>query len=137
MRFFEWNESYSVNVKEIDAQHKKLFRMISDFYDSVKEDNKKAMALLLDSLTGYIMYHFEMEERYLEKCGYPDLESHKREHISFVEKVLDVNERFEAGRLVLSFEITIFLKNWLVHHVMHSDKKYSECLNKINKRVTS
>lgn len=45
----------------------------------------------------------------------------------FMEKVADIKKRFEEGSLVLSVEITNFVKEWIVNHVMDSDKKYSRC----------
>lgn len=45
----------------------------------------------------------------------------------FMEKVADIKKRFEEGSLVLSVEITNFVKEWIVNHVMGSDKKYSRC----------
>ena len=41
--FMEWNESYGVNVAAIDAQHKKIFQMISNFYNTMEKDDHKAI----------------------------------------------------------------------------------------------
>ncbi|MFA4920411.1 MAG: hypothetical protein WC581_14380, partial [Thermodesulfovibrionales bacterium] len=52
---------------------------------------------------------------------------HKKEHEIFTKKALDVKKLFEEGSLVISLEITNFIKEWIVNHVLGSDKKYSKC----------
>jgi hemerythrin len=37
MAFFDWEEKYSVGVKKLDAQHKKLFELVSAFYDRIHQ----------------------------------------------------------------------------------------------------
>jgi len=39
--------------------------------------------------------------------------------------VKDFEEKFNNGTLILSFEITSFLKEWLKHHILVEDKKYT------------
>ena len=92
-----------------------------------KDDDKKALGKLLTSLVEYAVYHFQTEEKYMDKFKYPDTANHKREHQLFAAKAADVKKRFDEGNLVLSFEITNFVKEWIVNHVMNTDKKYSNC----------
>ena len=125
MAFFEWNADFSVSVPEIDEQHKRLFQVINDFYDAIKDGRENAFGELLDSLIAYTVYHFSSEEKYMDKFNYPEAESHKREHELFTAKVLDVKKRFDDGKFVLTLEITNFLKNWITNHVLHVDKKLS------------
>ena len=129
MGFMEWDESYGVNVAAIDDQHKKIFQMISNFYNTMQKDNHKAIDTLLKSLLDYTNFHFGTEEKYFDKFGYSNSEEHKKEHLAFVEKVMDVKKRFDEGKLVISMEITNFLKNWLIEHIKGIDKKYSKCFN--------
>ncbi|NPA36709.1 MAG: hemerythrin family protein [Chlorobi bacterium] len=76
----------------------------------------------------YINYHFNTEETLLREYGYPDLEKHKLEHKMFVSKVEEFENRFNSGKLVLSLEITGFLKSWLKDHIQGADKDYSKFL---------
>jgi hemerythrin len=129
MAFMEWDDTFSVGVVEIDGQHKRLIGMVNEFYESIKNDHNEAFARLLDSLIEYAVYHFTTEEKYMDQFGYPGTESHKEEHRLFKKKILDVKKRFEAGSLVLSLEITTFLKDWIAEHVRGVDKRYSKCFN--------
>lgn len=129
MAFMEWNDSFSVNVAEIDEQHRKLIEMVNTFYDSIVEDKKAAFGDLLGSLNEYASYHFSTEEKYMDRFNYPETEAHKKEHELFAAKALDVKKRFEEGSLVVSLEISAFLRDWIADHVLGTDKKYSQYFN--------
>ena len=129
MAFMQWDDSFSVNVKEIDQQHQKLVGMINEFYEHVGKDTGQAFRALLNSLVDYTQYHFSTEEKYFKKFSYPDVSNHTEEHRKFTEKVLDVKNRLNQGRLVISLEITSFLKEWLTHHIKVRDKAYSKFFN--------
>lgn len=127
MALFTWNESLSVKIESIDKQHKKLIDMINDFYDNIaSRSNKDNISSLLASMKKYTLEHFTGEEEYMKKYGYPEFESHKMEHELFIMKVNDLEEKFNAGKLVLSLEVTVFLKDWLKKHIMGTDKKYTD-----------
>lgn len=129
MPFMKWDESFSVNVVEIDGQHRKLIEMINGFYDAQLAGEKDALRSLLNSLADYASFHFAAEERIFARTGYPEMLAHMDEHRQFTGKVNDVMERLDSGRLVISFEITNFLKTWVAEHVKGVDKKYSAHLN--------
>jgi hemerythrin len=127
MAYMNWDDKFSVGVEEIDAQHKNLIGMVNEFYDGVKSDDQKALGSLLTSLIEYAVRHFATEEKYMKKFNYPGTATHIKEHRSFAEKATDVQKRVDSGKLILSLEITSFVKNWIVNHVLGTDKKYSQC----------
>ena len=129
MAFMTWDDSFSVNVREIDLQHQKLIEMINKFYEYVGKDSGEAFRTLLDSLVEYTHYHFSTEEKYFQKFAYPDEAGHKELHQKFTEKVLDVKNRLSHGRFVISLEITAYLKDWLTHHIKETDKAYGKFFN--------
>lgn len=129
MGFLKWDDSFSVNVREIDLQHQKLIEMLNEFYGHIGKNSGEAFRTLLNSLVEYTQYHFSTEERYFAKFSYPDSKTHAEIHKQFTEKVLDVKNRLENGKLVLSLEITTFLKDWLTHHIKGADKAYGKHFN--------
>ena len=127
MVFMEWTENFSVKVPSIDEQHKKLFGLINDFYSGFNEKSiKERMTELIKGLKDYALYHFSTEEKYMEMYNSPGYKNHKKEHEIFIEKIADISERYESGRLVVSLEITNFMKDWLTNHILGTDKKYSQ-----------
>jgi hemerythrin len=130
MALIEWDDSFSVNVREIDLQHQKLVGMLNDFDEHLRQHPTQAFQALLDSLVEYTQYHFATEEKYFSKFSYPDARAHIEEHRTFTEKVLNVRSSFnKRGELLLFFEITNFLKDWLTTHIKGSDKAYAKCFN--------
>jgi len=127
MSLIKWQDNFSVGICEIDTQHQKLIKMVNDFYDGIKSGQKKALGNLLNALLEYAAFHFSTEEKYMDKFGYTLRATHKKEHERFTEKTMDAKRRFDDGRLVLSLEITQFLKEWIKDHMLNTDKKYSKC----------
>jgi methyl-accepting chemotaxis protein/hemerythrin len=129
MPYFNWTDDLSVNIQSIDDQHKKLINMINNFYDSFKSgQSSKKLVELVEGLKEYTLYHFSAEEELLAKHGYPGYDAHEEQHISFVEKVDDVQRRIKSGKMVVSVEVTNFLKDWLANHIKKTDREYSSFL---------
>jgi hemerythrin len=129
MALIKWDESFSVNIDTIDEQHKRLIAMLNEFYDNIEsKSSKENIGHLLSKMKGYTVHHFQAEEWYLKQYNYPEYDHHKGLHNEFIEKVTDIEKRFREGELVLSFEITDFLKNWLKNHIKGTDRRYSEFL---------
>lgn len=130
MPLMEWDESFSVNVVEIDGQHKVLVGMLNDLHDAMRQGKgKEILADVLRKLTAYAGYHFATEEKYMTQYGYPGYQLHKREHEKFVEKVKKFQDDFNAGKVLLTNEVMNFLKDWLVNHIKGTDKKMGLFLN--------
>jgi len=57
---FEWDEKYSVNVDEIDEQHKKLVDLIKQLHDSLEDGSaSETVGEVLNEMAEYTEYHFE------------------------------------------------------------------------------
>lgn len=129
MPFFAWNEDYSVKVKEIDNQHKKLIDIINQLYDAFKSSTtEEKMGDILDQLVAYADYHFKTEEKYFNLYGYEHSWEHKQQHNSFVEKVKKLQRDFNNRKATVTYQLMNFLRNWLIDHIQHEDQKYSDLL---------
>jgi hemerythrin len=129
MASFTWNDSYSVNVKIIDEQHKKLFALVNQLHAAMSAGKGKEMIdTVLNEMVDYTRTHFTTEEKLLEKYHYPKLAEQKQEHALFVQKVSEMQQKMQSGSLSLSIEAITFLKDWLNHHISGSDKEYSKFL---------
>lgn len=127
MALLTWSATYSVEEEEMDRQHQRLFDLINEFYDNIgKQSSKELILTLIAGMKDYTIVHFTDEEALMKKHGYPALEQHQKEHAAFVAKVLEVEEKVNSGKMVISFEITNFLKDWIKNHIQKSDQKYTE-----------
>lgn len=127
----KWKDSYSVGVKQIDEQHKKLFVHINNLYSAMKKAEDRAMlGKLLDSLADYVDYHFSNEEKYFEKFGYNKKNEHILQHKQYIDKIKSFQMAYSKNQSFLSFEIIDFLEDWILGHVIGTDKEYTRCFNK-------
>lgn len=122
-----WDDKLSVNVKEIDDQHRKLIGLVNNLHDAMKGgQGKQVLEPTLQELASYTVYHFQTEEKYMQKFKYPGYLSHKKMHDAFVRKVSDFQKDYHAGRLGLSLDLMNFLREWVTTHIMETDHQYSE-----------
>ena len=130
MGMISWNENMSVNVVEIDDQHKKLTSLINAFYDVILQGkSNELLGETIDGLVDYTETHFAKEEHYFAQFHYPEAEEHKNEHSYFVNKVSELQKDFAERRIIISTELVDFLLDWLVNHIQRTDKKYSSFFN--------
>lgn len=125
MAYMQWEKKYSVGISKIDEQHMKLFSYINDLHDAMKNGKSKdILAGLINQLVNYTLTHFSLEEEYMSKYKYIDYLQHQKEHKAFVEKITAFRNDYNLTSGVVSIELMNFLKDWLVKHVLGTDKKY-------------
>jgi len=130
MSLIKWEQKYSVDVGMFNDQHKKLIDIINDLFDSMKigKSNEK-LGEIFTSLIDYTKYHFKDEEDMMKKYFYPDYLTHKKEHDVLTEKVLEYKAKFDNKEILISIELLNFIKEWLMNHIMQTDKKYGVFFN--------
>jgi hemerythrin len=133
---FVWDDSYSVNVKLIDEQHKHFFEIVNQSFDLLEIDpqNRAKIFAVIDELIAYGKFHLSTEERYFEQFNFIHSKEHIRSHNIFREKVdlyllylknLKITDSVED----LAAAVTTFSKNWLSQHILISDKEYITLFN--------
>ena len=121
-----WTDDLSVKNQQIDKEHQQLFQLIDNFYIGIMDNSpRERLEELIIGLVDYTSTHFENEEKHMMLMNYPDLEAHRKLHQHFIEKVKNYHERLISGKLILSIEVTNFLKDWLVNHIKGSDQQYA------------
>ena len=130
MGFFPWDDKYSVNIREIDEQHKKLVSLVDELFEALRTGKGTAvLGKILTDLIQYTKTHFATEERYFKQYGYPDFPAHKVEHDLLTKQAVDLKQKFDAGQTAISSQTGNFLKDWLINHIQKTDKKYTAFLN--------
>jgi hemerythrin-like metal-binding protein len=128
MALITWNDSYSVKIKEMDNQHKKLIDLINTLHDAMKVGKgKEAVGEISTALVDYTKRHFSAEEMLMKLHDYPGYEDQKRAHMQLVSQIAVIQKKYEDGT-VLSQDVITFLKNWLVNHIQGMDQKYGPYL---------
>lgn len=132
MDFITWDQSFSVGVKLIDEQHKKLFEMINKLHNTVKKieimEAEPLENIILD-LAAYVDFHFKTEEKYFVKFGYEKTAEHTAQHNFYEEKVKDFKRQYEEKGESVGEDILVFLEDWIKSHIKVKDKEYTKCFN--------
>lgn len=129
MALITWSDKFSVQVKQLDEQHKKLIELLNRLHDAMKVGKgKEVLEEVLGSLIIYTQKHFAAEEELLKVNNYPGYAVHKQAHNQLVVQVLDVQKQTQTG-VALSQQVMSFLKDWLETHIQGTDKKYGPFLN--------
>jgi len=127
MEFITWRDSYSVKVPSIDEQHQKLVSLINHLYNKFYEGlDKNDLENLFGELEQYAVYHFNYEERFMKLYSYKGFNEHQEEHESFKEKIAEYKKKLDPNKTVDIIDLINFLKDWLLKHIMGTDRKYSE-----------
>ena len=125
MPFIAWSDSYSVGVPAFDKQHQQLITLINKLHEAMAAGHgNDVMGPLLNHLIEYTQFHFSSEEKLMEKYNYPTLAIHKQEHLKLTKQVIDFRTQFETGQSRISVQVMQFLKEWLIHHILETDKHY-------------
>ena len=131
MSKIEWDDSMSVNVDLIDAQHKMLIQKLADLSAAFRrglEQNK--IMKTLDFMIDYTDFHFSAEEKVMEENDYPGLKEQKQQHEKFRGTLNNILEDYkeEGTTAEIATTINVFLLNWLIKHIMGSDSKLGNFL---------
>ena len=134
----EWNwtdcvftDEYLTGVELVDEEHKELFRNIGQvrevMADGLKSDKYNELIRSLENLRANMKYHFKDEEEYLRSIQYEGLEAQKVAHEAFCARLdeIDLNE-IDVHQEEMIDELMAFLTEWLVNHILHMDKKFSQ-----------
>lgn len=129
MAYMQWTEAMSVGLPELDDDHRILIAVINRLAaDTGEGAAADVVGRSLVTLTRYAEYHFEREQRVMEACGFPELDSHIEEHREFVGWVREAERRYDTTpadtAAELHGEVLAFLKNWLNHHILLQDMAY-------------
>ena len=124
-QLISWTDDLSVGIASIDGQHKVLVNLINELNSAMRQRKSDDVLVgVLGKLKQYTVKHFAAEEEFFDRFGYPDAPSHKKAHHELVEQVLAFEQELKSGRAKVTMEIMRFLKDWLVGHIMGTDKLY-------------
>jgi hemerythrin-like metal-binding protein len=127
----KWESIYSVNVEELDEQHKKMFEIINRVFGLGEDSMKSKKSLeIIKELKEYGNYHLGTEEKYFKKFNYPETDSHVAQHDDYRKRILKMENNLQGQGGKKAFqEIKDFLMDWWLGHIQNVDQQYSEFFN--------
>jgi hemerythrin-like metal-binding protein len=118
-----WGETLSVEVDEIDDDHRKLVDLFNILNHALVEaEAKDYVDAVFEELISCTIWHFRHEERLMLKYGYEGSEDHKTEHRDLIDSVRALQWKYLQGDKQLSNEDIEYLEHWLTGHILSADK---------------
>ncbi|MBI1890458.1 MAG: hemerythrin family protein [Burkholderiales bacterium] len=131
MPCFSWNDDLSVGNKFIDDDHRALIKLVNELHDAMSQGHgKDILGKTLDQLIHYTKAHFKREEDHMQRINYRGYPLHKQEHDKLIKEVQALKDKFNNGSSMLTVQVSSFLRDWLVNHIMKSDRLLAEALLK-------
>lgn len=132
MTFFKWKDSFNIGVAEIDRQHREFFEYFNQLHGlNPTEKNAPIKDDVVAKLKSYAEMHFVYEENLLKIIGYTEMDSQIKEHKFFMSRVLELEDEQVTGNVEGLNNVLDFLKDWLLSHVLESDRKYAPFVEKV------
>ena len=134
-----WRKQISTGNDIIDQNHKYLICLFNSIELALSTPEAlKYLPVYVDQLFEYTKEHFDREEKIQLKIDYPGYMEHKLQHqdiLDHLEKVNDelqqlVNEKDEeatneALKSQLDKDILKLAREWIIDHLIKTDKKWS------------
>jgi len=122
-----WRTRYATNIPSIDAHHQGLFKILRMLEEAAQKGQTHAeMDAILAFLERYTRIHFEGEDAFMQRSGFPLAEVHYREHAHLTSQLKQLKERFKEGDDQVLGELVPVLSAWLKDHILQQDMALAE-----------
>ncbi|MFC1821028.1 bacteriohemerythrin [Thermodesulfobacteriota bacterium] len=129
MSSIKWRKEFSVEIKELDKQHKKIIKILNRMIALDKKGkNEKEIGKILDNLHEYIKEHFRTEEGYMLAHNYSGYDKQKQEHNRFIDRLCEFQKEYLKGHGLTTINLFNFVWDWFSQHIIKLDKQYSPFL---------
>jgi hemerythrin len=132
MAYIEWDNKYSVGSALMDQHHHQLFDILNRLHESMKLGHgEEVIGDILKELVDYTHYHFNEEEKLMQRVGYPHLEEHKKIHEAFKGQLTKFADEVAEGLAIfVATQVLNVGVDWLQNHILKADADYAELSRK-------
>lgn len=122
MKDLVWDKTLSIDVPEIDADHRRLLELFNRLGHAVEDGEPQTyVEAVMDELISCTAWHFQHEERLMEKYAYPDLDAHRAEHADLIQSGRALLQQFRQSAAPLSAQQIESPEHWLTGHIYGTD----------------
>lgn len=113
-----WTDDFTVGVKEIDNQHKKITEVFNGLIDQPNLcSGSEAIGVSLDLLTSLFSSHFVLEEHLMKKNALEQFDAHKAEHEESKMKIAEFCAAVRENQEDKANDLLGFLCDWWESHM--------------------
>ncbi len=129
MQDLTWSKMLSVDVEEIDEDHRRLVALFNLLTHSLADgDAADYIEAVLEELVSCTAWHFRHEERLMLRFDYDGLAEHKAEHQELIDSAKALQQKFLENDKQLSAEDIEYLETWLTEHILTADMQLGSYL---------
>jgi hemerythrin-like metal-binding protein len=131
----EWTDALLIGVAEVDEQHRILVDTLIEARTQLSREHIDApFERVSRDLLAYAIYHFATEEMLMQRHGYAAVEPeaaarHLAQHRYFSARVVALRTAEHRGDPGAGPALLSFLEDWLVNHIMTTDKALGQFIN--------
>jgi len=127
-----WGQVLSVDVDEIDDDHRKLINLFNLLNHAVTDGESPAyLAAILEELVNCTVWHFSHEERLMLKYSYGDMEDHRSEHRELIKSARALQQKIQAADNAIADDDIEYLERWLTAHILTDDRRLGDYLSQV------
>ena len=133
---YTWVNDLATGNEKIDSQHKHLISALNELLDSCAcGQGRTKLVSTLEFLIGYVVKHFDDEEKLQLQYNYPGYVNHKNVHEAFKVDVGELarNLKADGPTVRLVGKVNSFLGDWLVKHIKQEDMKVADHIRNVEK----
>ncbi len=132
MKDIVWDQVLSVEVDEIDDDHRKLVDIFNILNHSLTDgSSQEYLTAVLEELVNCTIWHFSHEERLMLKYGYEEIEKHKAMHRELIKSAQELQHKFLQTDKPITDEDVEYLENWLTEHILTDDMRLGAYLSQV------
>ncbi len=122
-----WSEDFLIGIEELDYEHRCLIEDINKLHRELLEHaDMDRIEDTLGRIHARMQAHFALEEHVMVSHEYPHYPEHKAEHERLLDEYTELMTKFERDPNLSDRDaIQGVLCQWIVNHILTSDKKMS------------
>lgn len=129
-----WQPEFATGIRIIDDQHRVLIALLNEIHMKINDRSASSeLDLIVQGLINYAGYHFGTEERCAADAGYSEARpdeaaAHLAQHRAFAARVAQMKQQLGTGQRVSRVDLVAFLRDWLINHILNTDKELGDFL---------
>ncbi len=130
----EWTDELLTGVGVMDRQHRVLIDVLGELQQGCRPaTGARPFDDITRDLLAYAIYHFETEERLIERYGYDrvqaqETQQHLQQHREFSQRLVQLRAQAHSDEHASQHQLASFLKEWLAQHIGTADQRLASFL---------
>ena len=130
MNIFYWREDFLTGIKEIDDQHRILFKYLEELQNfSIRDSeiNSDEVYRNVSDTWTFAVKHFFAEESLMKDLNYPEFQTHRTSHQRIASNFMELKNRIKNKKVNKGDlnEFCDLIFNWFTEDTLPLDQKFA------------